>query len=361
MALVMLALSLPSPALARDLSAECRRLAGSINEPDNPAKIGVAFEDIDTRRAIRVCQEAYNVEPWNAAIAFRLSRAYAAYGPEQNIHRALHLQRHVWGGAKRLIDHIGPDGVAWYKAYGKNKLTFETYRKAALGGDVLSQMSLAYLHTSENLNAERRKPDFAEAIIWMRMAAEQGFAPAQAGLGGLLAHERQYEEAFDWYMKASKQGFPPAHLWAGLAYFHGEGVRADKKLGFDYMTRAANAGVVEAQVRLAKIILDGKGVDANATLAQKWYQMAADAGDPIAKEMVEKLEKEKRADDALLIAGLLAAGFIMLIPGNDARTPPPADDGKFWLEEYEEQRKANLNAACPMLTPDQAMASGCGW
>ena len=57
-ALVAAALVLAQPVAAQDYGAECRRLAGSPKEPNNPDKIGVQLDEIDTVRAIDACTKA---------------------------------------------------------------------------------------------------------------------------------------------------------------------------------------------------------------------------------------------------------------------------------------------------------------
>ena len=82
-ALLAASVALMQPAAAQDYAAECRRLAGSPDEPSNPGKIGVALYEIDSVRAITTCTAArealgYAVKAVDPAAAYRLSRAYVA-------------------------------------------------------------------------------------------------------------------------------------------------------------------------------------------------------------------------------------------------------------------------------------------
>ena len=52
--------------------------------------------------------------------------------------------------------------------------------------------------------------DYREALKWYRMAAEQGYAPAQYNLGGMYIKgegvPEDYREALKWYRMAAEQG-----------------------------------------------------------------------------------------------------------------------------------------------------------
>lgn len=341
---------------------ECRRLAGSVDEPNNPKKVGVPLDKMNTLQAIRVCREARSIAPYDPITAYRLARAYVAPGPMQDISAALHLQRFVWGGSKRAASRIGAEAAAWYAAYGKSRLTFSTYTKAAEQGNVIAQMSLAHMHTYKYFNSEMREPDFKLAIQWMRRAAEQGYAPAQNQLGGFLAHEGKYDEAIIWYTRASEQNYPNAFLSLGLAFDKGRGVPKDDRIALELLSKAANAGITYAQLVLARKIRNGEGIEPSPELAFKWYKIAADAGDPDARIIVKKLEAEKQKDDMAVIALLTAVGLLMLLPSGDGNPQTTNDNyNENWIEDWEATNKQALQNACAWMTDDEKMAAGCGW
>lgn len=63
-----------------------------------------------------------------------------------------------------------------------------------------------------NVSARRGcPPDYAEAVSWYRKAAEQGFAQAQANLGGMYL-----------LGEGVPQDFVSAHMWFNLASGHGD-------------------------------------------------------------------------------------------------------------------------------------------
>ena len=56
--------------------------------------------------------------------------------------------------------------------------------------------------------------DYSEGSVWLRRAADQGFAPAQTALGHMFQQGQgmsvNYAEAAEWYRKAAKQGYAEA-------------------------------------------------------------------------------------------------------------------------------------------------------
>ena len=73
--------------------------------------------------------------------------------------------------------------------------------------------------------------DYAEALRWYRLAAEQGYADAQASLG-LMYYDgkgvpQDYAEALRWFRLAAEQGNADAQFNLGVMYYDGEGVPQD--------------------------------------------------------------------------------------------------------------------------------------
>lgn len=107
------------------------------------------------------------------------------------------------------------------------------------------------------------KKDPVEAMRNYKVAAEQGFANSQHGMGYLnetvLKNSR---EAFRWYMMAAKQGLPEAQTNVGNCYWSGRGVKKD---------------------------LDE---------AERWLVMAAQHGQPQGVKYLEQLRAEKASQPA---------------------------------------------------------------
>ena len=73
--------------------------------------------------------------------------------------------------------------------------------------------------------------DYAEAVKWYRLAADQGEASAQSDLGFMYAYgtgvPQDYAEAVKWYRLAAAQGEADAQYNLGLMYCKGQGVPQD--------------------------------------------------------------------------------------------------------------------------------------
>jgi uncharacterized protein len=88
--------------------------------------------------------------------------------------------------------------------------------------------------------------DYAEAVRWYRLAADQGNADAQAGLGYMyaLGHgvPSDYVEAVRWFRLAADQGNAKAQAGLGLMYAEGMGVPEDLVLAYMWLNLAAAQG-----------------------------------------------------------------------------------------------------------------------
>ena len=75
------------------------------------------------------------------------------------------------------------------------------------------------------------KQDFAEAVKWRRLAADQGHADAQNNLGFCYFNgkgvKQDFVEAVKWWRLAAEQGDADAQNSLGDCYYNGEGVKQD--------------------------------------------------------------------------------------------------------------------------------------
>ena len=87
--------------------------------------------------------------------------------------------------------------------------------------------------------------DYQEAVKWYRLAAAQGYAPAQSSLG--LAYEKgqgvpqDYREAVKWYRLAAAEENQFAQINLGVMYSNGTGARQDFVRAHMWFTLAAAA------------------------------------------------------------------------------------------------------------------------
>ena len=118
------------------------------------------------------------------------------------------------------------------------------------------------------------------ALHWLKKAAEQGVATAQADLGSWYGHggygvEKDYVKAAEWYTKAVENGHPMSHLNLGLYYRWGKGVEQDLNKAIELYTKAAELGVKEAPYELALFYEEMDDIEN----ALKWFTKAAEKGE----------------------------------------------------------------------------------
>ena len=86
--------------------------------------------------------------------------------------------------------------------------------------------------------------NYAEAVKWYRLAAEQGYAAAQYNLGVSYDKGRGVPqddaEAVKWYRLAAEQGYARAQYNLGFRYATGQGVRQDYVQAYMWFDLAAS-------------------------------------------------------------------------------------------------------------------------
>ncbi|MDA9250030.1 SEL1-like repeat protein, partial [bacterium] len=88
--------------------------------------------------------------------------------------------------------------------------------------------------------------DYAEAVRWYRLAADQGFAAAQSNLGSMYYNAegvlQDYVESARWYQLAAEQGNAPAHYMLGYMHRLGQGIIQDNAMAHMWHNIAAANG-----------------------------------------------------------------------------------------------------------------------
>lgn len=135
-----------------------------------------------------------------------------------------------------------------------------------------------------------KRKDLKEALKWIRMAAELGYAEAQCELGGLFYSgtgvENDYTEAVKWFHLAAEQGQIHALYNLGLAYYWGNGVIQDYVEAARWYRKAADQGYACGERELGRCYENGKGVAQDYDEAVKWYRKAADKRDSCAQVLL---------------------------------------------------------------------------
>ena len=88
--------------------------------------------------------------------------------------------------------------------------------------------------------------DLAEAFRLYELSAQQGYAPAQYNLGGMLRSglgaAQDFVRVASWYWKAAEQNHATAQFNLGVMYERGDGVSADLSLAIFGYHRALENG-----------------------------------------------------------------------------------------------------------------------
>jgi TPR repeat protein len=124
--------------------------------------------------------------------------------------------------------------------------------------------------------------DLALAVKWFQLAADQGYAPAQASLGDAYSNGQGVDEndaeAVKWYRLAAGQGHASAQFNLGFMYLNGEGVAENAAEAATWYRLAAEQGHASAQFNLGLMYEKGTGLPENDAEAVKWFRLAAEQG-----------------------------------------------------------------------------------
>lgn len=158
------------------------------------------------------------------------------------------------------------------------------FRRVLLAGLALPLMAAA--GPQEDYEVGRKlyaAGDFGGAMATLRKAADANHAPAAALLGSILDNAGEEADAVKYYRIAAEQGDADGEYGLGRQYARGEGVKVDMRQAFDWISKAGSKGHKSAVSDLANAyIYGGLGLDAAAradnAAALKWIQAAADNG-----------------------------------------------------------------------------------
>ena len=95
--------------------------------------------------------------------------------------------------------------------------------------------------------------DPVAARDYYRKAAVKGHLPAQANLGIALFQAGEKAEAIKWLKTAADRGEARAQYVLGIATFNGDGVARSQSLGYAYLLRAQASGLPQAVTALGTI------------------------------------------------------------------------------------------------------------
>jgi len=115
--------------------------------------------------------------------------------------------------------------------------------------------------------------NYQEAVVWLRKAADLGYADAQYNLGVCYKNGKgvtqDYSEAAKWFRNAADQGYAIAQVDLGWCYDTGKGVAQDYSETVKWNRKAAEQGNVIAQSNLGWCYAQGHGVTQDYSEAVK--------------------------------------------------------------------------------------------
>jgi len=295
---------------------DCDRLAGSAEHMDITSGMmlqpGIAFNSINTARAVKTCKQALVEFPDQPRMLFNTARAYQS---DNNYSTAVRFYRNSAelgdAAAQVNLGYILEQGLAsakdeveaayWYRksaeqghARAQDNLgimyangrgvaqdDFEAvrwHRAAAEQGNMFGQTNLGYMYEVGRGLGQ----NYAQALRWYRLAADQGYALAQSNLALMYLNGRGVSkdapEAMRWFQKAADQGFARAQVNLGYSYEVGQGVPIDYEKSLLWYRKAADQGHGLAQGNLGLMYSNGRGVDKDEVEANRWYRKSADNG-----------------------------------------------------------------------------------
>ncbi len=194
--------------------------------------------------------------------------------------------------AKTLREFIGKIPASGQTAANKDEsgVKTETGKSVPIGGSLaeIQRKAKAEDAKSQNrlgvcyANGEGVARDDAKAVEWYRLAAEQGYVPAQYNLGVCYANgkgvARDDAAAVKWYAKAAEQEDALAQYILGVCYANGRGVEWNEAEAAKWYAKSAEQGLANAQNNLGWCYANGRGVARDEAEAVKWYAKAAEQG-----------------------------------------------------------------------------------
>src|SRR5579875_163406 len=141
---------------------------------------------------------------------------------------------------------------------------------------------LSHLSPQKQMTMEETKPELAQALEWIKRAAENGYADAQFELGRACEDGRgvpqNWAQAANWYRKAAEQGHARAQCALALLIELGRCPPSAAGESIKWFRSAAAQGYAEAEYQLALLHAKGLAGEQQFAEAAEWYQRAAEQG-----------------------------------------------------------------------------------
>lgn len=152
---------------------------------------------------------------------------------------------------------------------------FEEVRACALRGDSDAALVLGFA-LLDGLGCE---VDTAQAVTFLKQAADAGDSVAMNCLGFLAGEGGDQQEELRWFQRAVEAGNVRAMTNLAESYRYGRSVEKDEKRALELYQRAAEHGYPLAMNILGTLYENGRATAQDHSLALQWYQRASEKGD----------------------------------------------------------------------------------
>lgn len=120
-------------------------------------------------------------------------------------------------------------------------------------------------------------------LIWALKAAQHGNSSAQGMVGisylyGFASLSKNQEEAVKWLTLSANKGFAPAQRALSECYIKGNGVAKNEKIAVEYLSQAAIGGDDEAQLQLSEMYRAGQLIPEDRKKSFEWAERSAMQG-----------------------------------------------------------------------------------
>lgn len=153
-------------------------------------------------------------------------------------------------------------------------------QSAACAGDRMAQLYLGLAHLAGVEPGEQAK---SPAALWIRRAADAGYADASFRLSRLYFISDQQPEGWDmgpvYLTRAARQGLPRAQADLARRTMTRDFMDRDPEEAVRWYRRAAEQGDAYSQRCLAISYQAGHGIERSPAKAVYWYRLAAEQGD----------------------------------------------------------------------------------
>ncbi len=116
------------------------------------------------------------------------------------------------------------------------------------------------------------------AIMYFKMAADQGFAEALNNLGVYCESKQDYIGAFDYYKRGTENGSGNAWSNLGTLYYDGNGVEQSTAEAITHFKRAAEMGIATAFHNIGICYYEGRSISQDLDKAYAHFSCAAEKG-----------------------------------------------------------------------------------